>query len=153
MAITVHIEGATARAVRAEMEELLAVGKLAPNATAATSTAPSPGVEGEIVPPAPKRGGGRKKGAEKSTEPTEPIEDAEVVEETAAETEAVEAAGKDGPTVDEVRAALLALNKAKGDEAVFAVLSELGVKNATGIIDAGKGAEAIEKCQARAAAE
>lgn len=154
MTVSIHIEGATASAVRAEMEELLAnAGKLAPNVTAATSTAPSSGIEGEIVPPAPKPRG-RKKATEK---PTEPVEDAEVVTDAETETDGAPATATkieeaSAPTVDEVRAALLALNKAKGDDAVFAVLSDLGVKNATGIIEAGKAAEAIKACKEKAAA-
>lgn len=151
MSVSIHIEGATALAVRAEMEALLAnTGKPASSdVIAAPPAAPSTGVDGEVVPPAPKTRGRKK--ADKADKPAEQIEDAEVVEETTDAPAESETSGKPEPTVDDVRAALLALNKAKGDDAVFAVLSELGVKNATGIIEAGKAAEAIEKCNERAA--
>jgi len=97
-------------------------------------------VEGEVIPPTKKR---EKKADKKADEPKQTDIEDKITE------------VKDAPAeckIEDVRVALKELGESKGTDAVFELLGEYKVKNATEAFNAGKGAEIVKKANELAAA-
>lgn len=131
MSISITIGAMTAEQARQEMRALLGDPVAVVEAPAVEPTEPT------------KRGRGRPPKAR--DEVTDINADGDAVEQVTAEAEAATPVAE--VTKEEIKAAVLALNKAKGENACHALFTKYGAKNVTTAFETGRGAEFIKEAE------